>query len=79
MVLGIRFPYSSPVLRRFENAGGAPKPKLPRGTGTPPMLSKRAALSRTPATDGGLLLVRYVVESALAFAPVDAGEEDAAP
>jgi len=43
------------------------------------MLSKRAALSRTPATDGGLLLVRYVVESALAFAPVDAGEEDAAP
>lgn len=60
--LGIRFPYNSPVFCEFENAGGAPKPKLPRGTGTPPILSKRAALSRTPATELGLRLVEYEVE-----------------
>jgi hypothetical protein len=66
-------------LRRLENAGGAPKPKLPRGTGTPPMLSKRAALSRTPATGVGLLPVEYVVESEFEFAPVGADEDEAAP
>lgn len=59
--LGIRLPYSSPALRELEKAGGAPKPKLPRGTGTPPILSKRAALSRTPATELELAPVEYVV------------------
>lgn len=56
---GMRLPYSSPAFRFVLNAAGAPRPKLPRGTGTPPMLSKRAALSRTPANGVELLLEEY--------------------
>ena len=45
---GMRLPYSSPRLRGPSDGGGAPIPKLPRGTGTPPFLSNFAILSRKP-------------------------------
>jgi hypothetical protein len=53
-VPGMRLPYNSPRLFAgpFSANGGAPKPKLPRGTGTPPFFSNLAILSRNPAELG---------------------------
>lgn len=43
--LGIRFPYSSRLVL-CPPSGGAPRPKLPRGIGTPPLDSNFAILER---------------------------------
>ena len=57
LALAIRFPYSSP-LRRLEtssNAGGAPRPKLPRGiTGASPFVSNLAIRSLRLPLSGGV-------------------------
>jgi hypothetical protein len=50
-----RFPYSSPtrLVCPFSVTGGAPRPKLPRGTGIPPFCSNWAILSRrAPCLEG---------------------------
>lgn len=42
----MRFPYNSPRFLGPSTVGGAPSPKLPLGTGTPPLRSNLAILSR---------------------------------
>lgn len=49
--MGILFPYNSPLFRGPSTAGGAPKPNLPLGTGTPPFFSNLAILSRKAPFD----------------------------
>lgn len=79
--LGIRLPYSSPLFLAgiFSAGGGAPIPKLPFGTGTPPFFSNFAILSKTlggPPPPPPAPLLRVGAATVEETAEMDAGMVD---